>query len=68
MTTSFTGPVSTIRGATVAVLLHHLLDKIAVRSIRRKAERQSEPRTRAKSADEQLGAAAVAITFDVLEQ
>ena len=52
----------------LAVFLHHVLDQVAVGGVVRKAERQREPRAGAKTAGEQLGAAAAGVALDVLEQ
>src|SRR5277367_1324441 len=56
------------RSNGLAVFLHHMLDELAVRGIARKAERESKPRRRAESADEELAAAAAGIALDVLKE
>ncbi len=57
-----------IRCNGLAVLFHHVLDQLAIRRIPGKAKSQRQPRTRAEAADEQFGATAGRVAFDVLEK
>ena len=52
----------------LAVFLHHVLHEVAIGGVVRKAERQRQARSGAEPAGEQLGAAAVGVALDVLEQ
>ena len=60
-------PTRRSRRYRLAVFLHHALDELAVAGVARKSECKREPRSAAEAAHEQLAAAAVRVTFDVLE-